>query len=398
MANHRTTVRNGYRTPAALRLAAVKDERGSARRIFTSGRLDSGSAATTRQTLLRKLCLGFRRSSCMRRRMTTHSAFVRCVVLGAVTAVAWAAPADAQELPAAEDPVATPPTPEIQPVKAPSRAVSLEPKIAEAPAAGRATFDVDPIADTSLIVVSFGFGTVLEWINSTGEIRPQQIAPDFDRSNLLAIDRVALTSTPSAQAGTFSNWGMGATMAFAVIDPVLSGFRERSLQTGLVDAMLYAESASLTLALTDMVKLAVRRPRPRAYLDAEANRDDPAYANRSTDSALSFFSGHASMTATLGATATYLAFTRSPNTARPWITLLLATGLTTFVSIERVRAGKHFPTDVIAGSVAGAGIGVLVPHLHRTEDVKQRRVWVGFAPVDTREGASGGTMSVSGVF
>jgi len=64
--------------------------------------------------------------------------------------------------------------------------------------------------------------------------------------------------------------------------------------------------------------------------------------------------------------------------------LIVAAGLSTFVSIERVRSGAHFPTDVIAGSIAGAGIGVVVPHLHRTEDIKQRRVWVGYtaAPSD----------------
>jgi undecaprenyl-diphosphatase len=163
--------------------------------------------------------------------------------------------------------------------------------------------------------------------------------------------------------------------------------------------MLYAESMSLTFALTDMVKLAVRRPRPGAYIQAEAHENDPIpFSNSSTDSALSFFSGHASMTATVGATATYLAFARSPKSARPWITLGVATAVSTFTSIERVRAGKHFPTDVIAGAVAGAGIGIIVPHLHREEAVEQRRVWIGYAPLDSPVLGSGRVMTVSGAF
>jgi membrane-associated phospholipid phosphatase len=292
------------------------------------------------------------------------------------------------------EPTHAPPA-EVLPAKDTERSVSLVPKAAEQPPEGRARFEVDPIADASLIGVSAGFALVLELIISTGEVRPQQIAPDFDRSRLVAIDRASITATPDRHAGALSNLGLGAAVAFAVADPILSGLREKSVQTALVDGILYAESAALTSALTDMVKLAVRRPRPRAYIDAQ---NDPSYSNSSTDSALSFFSGHASMTAALGATATYLAFTRSPHTLRPWVTLVLATGLTTFVSIERVRAGKHFPTDVIAGSVAGAGVGVIVPHLHRAEDVAQRRVWIGFAPVNGREGERGGTLRVSGSF
>jgi undecaprenyl-diphosphatase len=298
-------------------------------------------------------------------------------------------------------PVPAPVTPASEQVLSPKhaeRTVSLVPKPAEAAPAGRARFEVDPIADASLIGVSWGFALVLERLISTGEIRPQQIDRNFDRNNLIAIDRGAVTATPDENATALSNVGLGIAVAFAVADPILSAVREKSLQTGLVDAILYAESAALTNALTNMVKLAVRRPRPRAYIDAEAHRDDPTYSNSSTDSALSFFSGHASGTAALGATATYLAFVRSPNTARPWITLAVAASLTTFVSIQRVRAGRHFPTDVIAGSVAGAGVGVIVPHLHRAEDVKQRRVWIGFAPLDSQTGQRGGAVSLSGTF
>lgn len=283
----------------------------------------------------------------------------------------------------------------VDPPKDPSRKTSLDPTPALPPAVGRSTFDADPVADGAVIGVSLGFAGMLDLVNSTGEVRPQQISPNFRSSQLLGIDRGAISQKVDDNARTMSNIGLFAAAAFAVVDPVLSGFRESSVQAGLVDAIMYAETFSLTFAFTNMAKVAVRRPRPKAYIDAEAHKGDPTYSNADTDSSLSFFSGHASVTAALGATATYLAFARSPRTARPWITLVLASALTTFVSIERVRAGAHFPTDVIAGAIAGAGIGVVVPHLHRSEDIKQRRVWVGFAPAPQGDG---GTAMLTGLF
>lgn len=256
-------------------------------------------------------------------------------------------------------------------------------------------FDVDPIVDGTIVAVAFGFAGITDLINSTGEVRPQQISPNFKRSDLLGIDRGALSQTFDSNAASYTNYGLAAAVVFAAVDPILSGLREESVQSGIVDGFMYAESISLTFALTNITKMAVRRPRPRAYIDAEAHKGDPNYSNSDTDSSLSFFSGHSAIVAAVGGTATYLAFARSPHGVRPWITLLLAAGLGTFVSVERVRAGAHFPTDVIAASVAGAGIGVLVPHLHRSTDVKQRRVWLGFAPVDRGEG---GSMQVGGLF
>lgn len=288
--------------------------------------------------------------------------------------------------------------PAVVSAHSPQRKGSLEPEAAEPRVAGRSTFDIDPIADGAIIGISFGFALVLDQLKSTGEIRPQQIARDFDRNDLLPIDQPVVTAKHHESAGPWSNVGWAAAVAYAVVDPMLSAYRERSLQTGLVDLMLYAETLALTQAATNLVKLAVRRPRPAAYREAEANRDNPDYSNTDTDSALSFFSGHAATTASLSATATYLAFARSPSSWRPWATLVAGTGLTTFVSVQRVRAGKHFPTDVIAGAVAGAGIGIMVPHLHRTEEVRQLPVWVGYAPGPRELGRPSGTLTISGVF
>ena len=54
--------------------------------------------------------------------------------------------------------------------------------------------------------------------------------------------------------------------------------------------------------------------------------------------------------------------------------------MTVLTAYGRVQSGDHFPTDVIAGAMAGAGIGILVPHLHRSDEVKRRPVWIGFLP------------------
>ncbi len=313
------------------------------------------------------------------------------------SAVADPSPAASTTAPSTSSATTVASSQEVVPTTSHERKSSIEPEAAEAVMPGRSTFDIDPFADSAMIAVSLGFAGTLELINSTGEIRPQQVPQNFDSSSLIWIDRGAARRTPDSKAGGYSTIGLGAAVAFAFIDPVLSGVREKSVQTGLADAFMYAESLSFTMAMTNIVKMAVRRPRPIAYIEAAAHKNDQNYANNSTDSALSFFSGHSAITATVSATATYLAFSRSPHTARPWITLAAGAALTTFVSIERVRAGRHFPTDVIAGSIAGAGIGVLVPHLHRTEDIKQRRVWVGFAPV-TQDGAHGGMLDLSGVF
>lgn len=318
-------------------------------------------------------------------------------LLGSLVHVSAAFAEDASDAPA-QSAKSTP----VVPAKSAERQKTFEPKLAQERPVGRTTFQSDPITDGCIILVSLGSAGVLELINSTGEIRPQQIAPGFSRDQLIFIDRGAVKNSYSTKAGSLSNLGLGAASLFAIVDPILSGVREKSVQTAIVDGVMYAETAALTLALTNVVKIAVRRPRPIAYADAEQHKGDPSYSNANLDSSLSFFSGHASMTGAIGATATYLAFARSPGKLRPWLTLLIAGGVTTFTSIERVQAGKHFPTDVIAGAFAGAGIGVVVPHLHRTEDVQQRPVWVGYSPPPylpaADRDAQGGILTLNGMF
>jgi undecaprenyl-diphosphatase len=256
-------------------------------------------------------------------------------------------------------------------------------------------FTIDPVSDGVLILGSAGFASLMTLVLGTGEIRPSAPGPV---SNLLSFDRTAATQTIDPHAGTYSNIGLYTAIGFAVLDPILSGARD-GWDALLVDAVMYGESVSLTEALTDITKIAVRRPRPIDYINCPAlpdgtpNPTNPASCSSSTDLGLSFFSGHASTVASIGATASYLAFVRAgPKAVRPWLTLGLATALTTFVSYERVRSGEHFPTDVIAGSMAGAVVGVLVPHFHRHKQ-EAPPVYIGAAPLP-----GGGSLTLGGRF
>lgn len=268
-------------------------------------------------------------------------------------------------------------------------ATCLAPRTAQAdpPLESGQHFTIDPVADGILIAGGAGFSGLLTLVLSTGEIRPS--APG-DPSKLLSFDRGAVTQTIDPNAALYSNVALYSTLGFAVLDSILSGFRDGG-DSLLVDATMYAESISLAEMITDITKIAVRRPRPIDYVNCPQGISNTSCSSN-TDLQLSFFSGHAAITATIGATATYLAFERAPHSPRPWITLGASIAMTTFVSYERVRSGNHFPTDVIAGAMAGAAIGVLVPHLHRHAD-EAPKVWIGGAPAP-----GGGSVSLGGVF
>jgi membrane-associated phospholipid phosphatase len=250
------------------------------------------------------------------------------------------------------------------------------------PSPERVRFIADPVSDGAVLSLALGTGALSEAILSTGEITPQ--LPE-DRSVLLSIDRNAVDQKPIAAWGTVSNVGLLSAIGFAAADPVLSGFRDGS-EAGIVDAFIYGETLAITWSITNLTKISFRRPRPSAYRDAQQLRDTGREAEipdffTDTNSALSFFSGHASITAAVSATATYLAFSRAPGTPRPWITLGAGGLLTALTCVGRVQSGEHFPTDVIAGAMAGIGIGILVPHVHRAEPATRRPVWIGAAPV-----------------
>lgn len=243
-------------------------------------------------------------------------------------------------------------------------------------------YRIDPVRDGALLGAAGGFAILTEAIVSTGEIRPQ--APG-DPALLLAIDRpTALAAHPEASSKILSDLSVGLAIGYCVVDIVraqVSGQPEGAFGY----AALYLETAAINIAVADLVKIAVRRPRPRAYIAIREGRPLDA-----TDLSLSFYSLHTALTAGFGATATHLAFSRDPDGAEGWIVMGATVALTSFVGVQRVRDRAHFPTDVVAGALAGAGIGILVPALHHVAPEQKLAV----SPV----GPDGPGLSVFGQF
>ena len=55
---------------------------------------------------------------------------------------------------------------------------------------------------------------------------------------------------------------------------------------------------------------------------------------------------------------------RSGVQAVAWTGAILLPAATGFF---RYQAGNHFPTDVVVGYVVGAAVGIIVPHIHKTD-------------------------------
>ena len=132
-------------------------------------------------------------------------------------------------------------------------------------------FTVDPVVDGVLISTSYGFSLLLGLVLGTGEIRPS-LPGSTDK--LLAIDRVAVTQSIDPHAGTYSNIGIWVAYGYVLLDLAHSGLRD-GRNALLVDAIMYAESLSLTSMLTSMTKIAVRRPRPIDYVNCGSSETAP---------------------------------------------------------------------------------------------------------------------------
>ncbi len=180
-----------------------------------------------------------------------------------------------------------------------------------------------------------------------------------DRSTLPAFDRVAAFqwSPPAHRA---SNILFASALVASAVGPALA-----SADDGAGPSLaIVGESFLLTAGLTGVMKAIAARPRPLVF-----NPDAPMRERRERDAFRSFWSGHAANTAALTVSAAMLVDRAPVGTAVRTATWAGAVAVPVLMGWLRVRAGRHFPTDVLAGCAIGALVGWAVPYFHRPENL-----------------------------
>lgn len=147
--------------------------------------------------------------------------------------------------------------------------------------------------------------------------------------------------------------------SFAAVPVIMLLNKNQRNNAGQVLA-LFVETMSVTGALFSLTAGSVQRSRPYVY-----NIERPMSQRMDSDSQRSFFAGHTAATATASFFAAKVFSDFNPDSkAKPYVWAAAAI-VPASVGYLRLKAGRHFLTDNLLGYGIGAGVGILVPHLHK---------------------------------
>lgn len=123
--------------------------------------------------------------------------------------------------------------------------------------------------------------------------------------------------------------------------------------------LMWIEGHLINAGLTGFIKNTARRPRPYVF-----NPDTELTERQSSHARSSFLSGHTSVTSynAFFTAQTYAQY--YPNSkAKVWVWAGAAI-IPAVTGYLRVKGGRHYPSDVIAGYALGAIVGILIPKIH----------------------------------
>lgn len=178
-------------------------------------------------------------------------------------------------------------------------------------------------------------------------------------------DRCAIKqNTNYAQtAKGISDYGMNISLCL----PALL-FLDKRIRNEWVEVLvLYLEAQSISGNLYAYgAARFVDRARPIVYYP-----EIPLQTRTGYNTMNSFFSGHSATSAVSSFFMAKVYVDFHPELGKKKLLIYsLAVIPPAFTGLYRIKGLKHFPTDVIAGMIVGAGVGIFIPHWHKTKHNK----------------------------
>jgi len=193
---------------------------------------------------------------------------------------------------------------------------------------------------------------------------PAEVLDEFaeiDRSRLWQLDR-KIVGLNSSQADRLSD----ATLYVSIAAPfILTLASKAARKESLSIVLMGLQGYFMESGLNQFCKTLGERPRPYIY---DRGRDvlDQTISKNST---ASFYSGHTSSSAYFSFFAAKVFQDLNPQSKWNKFVWMAAIALPATTGYLRVRAGKHFPTDVITGFIIGGGIGILTPSVFQNKRI-----------------------------
>lgn len=138
-------------------------------------------------------------------------------------------------------------------------------------------------------------------------------------------------------------------------------------------SLLYLETMATNGIFYTGTALVTDRYRPLSYIKpGHENYSNELRVDRQLNGNAknSFLGGHPSLVATSTFFIAKVYSDYHPDSKYRWVFYTGAAALTTATAYLRHLSGRHFPSDLIVGSVAGTLSGILVPHFHKRQQFK----------------------------
>lgn len=218
-----------------------------------------------------------------------------------------------------------------------------------------ATYDFSKALDYKICATGLVLGSVDYFLLKNTEALSQEEILKLDKLDVNSFDRKAADNW-SPKAGDVSD--ILEYVALALPSTLMLSQEGRRDWDKIF--LMYGETLLINTTFTSLIKLSTKRTRPFIY-----NQNLPIEIKLGKSARTSFPSGHTSHSSAMSFFVAKVFSDLYPDSNLKPLVWTLAASYPVAMGYLRVAAGKHFPTDVIAGAISGAFIGYIIPHLHK---------------------------------